>query len=566
MSDYYDLGDLSRAVTTSTQEAQDWFDRGLVWSYAFNHEEAVTCFEKALESDPDCAMAAWGVAYALGPNYNKPWEFFDPVELESVVSRVFAASVRAADLASTTSPVEQGLIAALRHRYPAPDAVEDPSVWNVGYADAMRGVHADHPDDLDVATLFADALMNLTPWELWDQRTGEPAEGSHALEAQEVLDHALSLPGGTEHPGLLHMYIHLMEMSAVPEQALPMAEKLRDLVPDAGHLHHMPTHLDVLCGDYSRVVSSNNLAIRADEKYVERAGPMNFYTLYRCHNYHFKIYGAMFLGQKAIALEACGQLERAVPEELLRVEVPPMADWLEGFLSMRMHVLIRFGMWQEIVDTPLPADPVLYSATTAMVHYARAVAHAASGRVEESLVEQGHFNEAVERVPESRTLFNNTCQDILAVAASMLEGEIEYRRGNHDLAFEALRRSIELDDNLPYDEPWGWMQPTRHAYGALLLEQGDLEQAEATYRADLGVEADIPRAQQHPGNVWSLHGYHECLVRLGKFAEAAIVEQQLRIAKARADVPINASCFCRLSAVDDPADDTCCGSGTCSCC
>ncbi|MGP3975828.1 tetratricopeptide repeat protein [Streptomyces sp. 8N114] len=557
MTYYYDLGRYTRPVSTGVGEAQTWFDRGLLWSYAFNHEEAIDCFERTRELDPECAMASWGIAYALGPNYNKPWERFDPADLETSVSRAFEASAQAERLAHRATPVERALIGALRHRYPRSEAVSDLSVWNHRYAEAMRPVYAEHSEDLDVITLFADALMNLTPWQLWDQRTGEPAPGSFAVEARAVLDHALELPGGPDHPGVLHMYIHLMEMSSVPEQALPMADRLRDLVPDAGHLQHMPTHLDVLCGDYSRVVSSNARAIEADEKSVTRSGPMNFYTLYRCHNYHFKIYGSMFLGQRAVALQTCSELEAAVPEELLGVQVPPMADWLEGLLPMRMHVLVRFGMWQEILDAELPRDPELYCVTTAMMHYAKAIAHAASGRLEAAEAQRALFEEAAGRVPESRTLFNNTCQDILAVAAAMLEGEVEYRKGNVDDAYAALRRSIELDDNLPYDEPWGWMQPTRHAYGALLLEQGHVEEAAAVYRADLGLDGTIPRSQQHPSNVWSLHGYHECLVRQGRGGEAAIIEQQLRLAQARADVPINASCFCRLSAVGESP----CGTG-----
>ncbi|MGH3312367.1 MAG: tetratricopeptide repeat protein [Streptomyces sp.] len=556
MTDYYDLGRYTRPVSTGVGEAQTWFDRGLMWSYAFNHEEAIDCFERTRELDPECAMASWGIAYALGPNYNKPWESFDPAELEMSVSRAFDASAQAERLAHLATPVERALIGALRHRCPQPEAVADLSVWNHRYAEAMRSVYAEHSDDLDVITLFADALMNLTPWQLWDQRTGEPTPGSCAVEARAVLDHALELPGGPDHPGVLHWYIHLMEMSSVPEQALPKADRLRDLVPDAGHLLHMPTHLDVLCGDYSRVVSSNARAIEADEKFVTRSGPMNFYTLYRCHNYHFMIYGSMFLGQRSLALQTCSELEAAVPEELLRVQVPPMADWLEGLLPMRMHVLIRFGMWQEIIDAELPRDPELYCVTTAMMHYAKAIAHAASGRVEAAEAQRAIFEDAAGRVPQSRTLFNNTCQDILAVAAAMLEGEVEYRKGNIDAAYAALRRSIELDDNLPYDEPWGWMQPTRHVYGALLLEQGHVDEAEAVYRADLGLDGTIPRSQQHPGNVWSLHGFHECLVRQGRRGEAAIIEQQLRLAQARADVPINASCFCRLSAFGESSPGT----------
>ena len=214
---------------------------------------------------------------------------------------------------------------------------------------------------------------------------------------------------------------------------------------------------------------------------------------------------------------------------------------------MKMHVLIRFGRWQDIMDAPLPADLDLYCVTTAMLHYAKGVAFAATGRLEEATEHRRLFAAAVGRVPESRTMFNNTCRDILRVAEAMLDGEIEYRRGHYEAAFASLRRSIELDDGLPYDEPWGWMQPTRHAYGALLLEQDLVIEAEAVYRADLGLDDTLARACQHPGNVWSLHGYHECLTRLGKTDQAGIIKQQLKIAAAYADVQISSSCYCRLT-------------------
>ncbi|MET9888972.1 hypothetical protein ABZZ47_01950 [Streptomyces sp. NPDC006465] len=551
--DYYDLGTHGRPVTTSSAEAQLWFDRGLVWSYAFHHEEAVACFEAAAAADPDCAMAYWGIAYALGPNYNKPWEFFDGEDLARTVERTHAAVRLAGEKAGAATPVEQALIAALASRYPRAEPVDDCSVWNTPYADSMRSAYELAPDDLDLAALYADALMNLTPWRLWDLRSGEPAEGARTREAGAVLERALATEAGERHPGLLHLYIHLMEMSPTPETALPVADRLRGLVPDAGHLQHMPTHLDVLCGDYRRVVADNTAAIVADERVRARSGAMNFYTLYRSHDFHFKIYGAMFLGQAKTALETAAQLEASIPEELLRVKSPPMADWLESFLAMRVHVLIRFGRWDDILRLPLPADPRLYCVTTAMLHYARGVALSATGRTAEAEAERGRFREAVSRVPETRMLFNNTCADILAIASAMLDGELEYRKGNHDIAFAALERSIELDDGLPYDEPWGWMQPTRHAYGALLLEQGRVAEAEAVYRADLGLDDTLPRASQHPGNVWSLHGFHECLLRLGKAGEARIVAQQLKIALAVADVPIEASCYCRLETAVDPA-------------
>ncbi len=546
MAGYFDLGRYERPVSTSSPQAREWFTRGLIWVYGFNHEEAAACFQRAIEADDDCAIAHWGLAYALGPNYNKPWEAFDPVDRSVSGSRAHAAAVAAAGRAGTATPAEQALIKAVAHRYPAEYPGEQGSVWNRDYADAMREVYRSHPEDLDVAALFADALLNLTPWALWNTVTGEPAEGAATLEAKDVLETAMAAPGGRDHPGLLHFYIHLMEMSPRPEDALWAGELLRDLVPDAGHLRHMPSHLDVLCGDYLGVVRANGAAIAADEEFAARRGAMNFYTLYRAHDYHFRIYGAMFLGHAGIALQSAGQLAAAITDDLLRVEVPPMADWLEGFVPMRLHVLIRFGRWQEIIGTPLPADQELYCVTTAMTHYARGVAHAATGQTGQALEQRSAFAAARDRVPESRTVFNNSCRDILAVAAAMLDGEIEYRRGRYEEAFASLRRAIELDDGLPYDEPWAWMQPARHAYGALLLEQGHVEEAAAVYRADLGLDGTLPRPCQHPGNVWSLHGYHECLTRLGQHGQAEIIGQQLRFAAAYADVPIRASCFCRL--------------------
>jgi tetratricopeptide (TPR) repeat protein len=541
----FDLGTYGRRASTSSAGAQEWFDRGLVWSYAFNHEQAVRCFEEAIALDGGFALAHWGVAYAAGPNYNKDWDAFDEADLRASLRKAHEAIEHAATL--DAAPVERALIEALRHRFPSPEPADDLTAWTVAYADAMEGVHAEHPDDPDVAALYADALMNITAWQLWDVATGEPAEGARTLEAKRVLDAALEHPGAMRHPGLLHLYIHLMEMSAHPEAALPYADALRDLVPDAGHLQHMPTHIDVLCGDYQRVIADNEKAIAADDRFVAHAGRLNFYSLYRAHNHHFRIYGAMFAGNRRVALAAADDLAAALPEELLRVEVPPMADWLEGFVPMKVHVLVRFGMWDELIALEPPEDAELYAHTAAMTHYGRGVALAAGGRVEEAEAEGERFAAAVARVPETRYLFNNTCADILAVASAMLSGEIAYRKGEHETAFAQLRRAIELDDGLPYDEPWGWMQPTRHAYGALLLEQGEVEAAEAVYAADLGLDHTLGRACQHPNNVWSLHGYHECLERLGKTSEARIVSRQLDLARARADVEIHASCFCRLA-------------------
>ena len=562
-NEYYDLGSFHRPVKTNSSTAQTWFDRGLAWSYAFNHEEAIRCFETAIANDPNCAMAYWGVAYAMGPNYNKPWDVFDDDDLSVTLKRARETIAKAKEVVTiahgydgTTeaATVEAKLIDTLRFRYPLTGPGKDFSTWNREYASAMEGVYRKFGDDLDVATLYAEALMNLTPWQLWELRTGQPAPGARTMEAKRVLDRALAQSGAYRHPGLLHMYIHLMEMSGAPESAMPVANHLRGLVPDAGHLNHMPTHLDILCGDYQRAITSNSDAVSADEKFLAREGPINFYSLYRLHDYHFLIYAAMFAGQSKVSLETARRAEATLPEEVLRVESPPMADWLEGFLSVRLHVLIRFGRWQEIIDLHLPQDQELYCTTTAAMHYAKGVAFAATGKIDEAEEQRTHFHNALERVSPTRTLFNNTCLDILNIAGAMLDGELEYRRGNYDVAFEHLRRSISLDDNLPYDEPWGWMQPTRHAYGALLLEQGHVEQAAAVYIADLGLDDTLPRALQHPNNVWALHGYHECLVRLGRADEITGIQEQLQRAVEVADVPIVSSCFCRLSAVEE-----CCG-------
>lgn len=557
MSDYYDLGRYSRPVSTKSPEAQRWFDRGLIWTYGFNHDEAIRCFRKAAEHDPLCAMAQWGIAYAAGPNYNKQWKAFDVIDLGASLALAHDATAKALALLGGASPAEQEIIRPLTKRYPSRDPAQVTPIWNDDYASAMRAACKAFPNDLDIVALAAEALMNRTPWTLWDTTKGVAADGADTLEAAAMLEYAMALPGGMAHAGILHMYIHLMEMSPFPERALQAADGLRNLVPDAGHLCHMPTHIDVLCGQYRDVVDSNAIAIAADRKYLAREGAVNFYSLYRCHNYHFKIYGAMFLGDPEAALSAADEMIATISADLLRVASPPMADWLEGFVPMKMHALIRFGRWPDILAIELPEDRALFCVTTAMIHYAKAVAHGVLGQIAAAEAEAARFDSARADVPPSRYLFNNACIDILAIAAEMMRGEIAYRRGNVDEAFAHLRRSVELDDALPYDEPWGWMQPTRHALGALLLEQGRVAEAADVYRADLGFDATLSRACQHPDNVWSLHGYHDCLVRLGRDEEARIIGQRLNLARARAKVPVLSSCFCTRSAGAAPASCCC---------
>ncbi|WP_170449845.1 tetratricopeptide repeat protein [Ruegeria arenilitoris] len=550
MSDYYDLGTHGCPVTTSSDQAQLWFDRGLVWTYGYNHEEAVVCFQRALEHDPDCAMAHWGVAYAAGPNYNLPWDLLDDRGKAKALNCAYDATQCALALLDRCTPVERELIRALPARYPQRDPAPDMHRWDHDFADAMRAAFAAQPDHLDLRTIYVESLLNLTPWQMWDLRTGQPAEGAATLEAQEALEWAMANdPAAMSHPGLLHLYVHLMEMSPTPEKALNAGDVLRTLVPDAGHLVHMPTHIDVLCGHYQNVVHWNEQAVIADLKYYQREGAFNIYTGYRQHNYHFVIYGALFLGQMEPALRANTGLWDTTPEEMLRIESPPMADYFESYMAMGPHILIRFGRWEEAKALPLPPDPDLYLTVTATTHYARAIAHAATGDVVAAEAEERLFLAAKDRVPETRLLHNNRVIDLLGIAREMLRGEIEYRKGNFDTAFAHLRHSVELDDNLPYDEPWGWMQPTRHALGALLFEQGHVAEAEAVYREDLGLGGTLSRASIHPDNVWSLKGLHDCLKARDAVEELQLIRQRLDLALARADRSVGASCFCAQAAM-----------------
>ena len=539
---YFDLGSFSRPIATTSCEAQAWFDRGLVWLYGFNHEEAIVCFDRALAADPGCVMAHWGIAHAIGPNYNKAWEFFSPEEKVSALSRAHQALADAKLHGARAAPMERAMLDALAHRFPADPTVEDYGPWNDGFATAMRQVHAEFPGDLDVVAIFAEALMNRTPWKLWDLKRRRPADGASTAEAQAVLERAFAAdPGAWDHPGLLHLYIHLMEMSPTPEKALPHGDRLVDLVPDSGHLVHMATHIDVLCGDYQNVVWRNQRAIEVDRKFFAHAGGENFYTVYRIHNLHFRIYGAMFLARPTAALEAADALIAALPEPVVRF----LPELFEAFVAMKLHVLIRFGRWAEIMDQTFPADAELYSHTTATLRYARTVALANLGRSAETVAERDAFYSAMAAVQEERMVFNNPCSAVLRVAEQMLLGEVAYKSGRTEEGLEHLRQSVQLDDELLYDEPWGWMQPTRHALGALLMDARKFDEAEAVYRADLGLDETLPRPCQHPRNVWSLHGLDECLRRRGETLERGHIKLLLDQALARAEVPIRASCYCR---------------------
>jgi tetratricopeptide (TPR) repeat protein len=547
---YFQLHERTRPVTTVSPAAQRWFDRGLAWAYAYNQEEAVTCFRDALKHDPGCAMAWWGIAFAAGPFYNRPWIRYSPAEIAETLAVCVAASRRACELAERATPPERALIDAICARYPLEEA---PSLERLhraqnDFAAAMRTAHQAFPEDADIASLFAEAAITRTPRRLWNIRTGQPMAGSDTLEAMEVLERAMARveeKGAPPHPGMLHVYIHLLEMSGFPEKALKAADRLRDMARDEGHFHHMPAHIYVQCGDYAQSVAVSQLAVDADDRYLARVGPHNFYTTARCHDLHLLIYAAMMAGQFKPALEAADRIVGTATPELLDRRRPFMASILDGYSAMRTHVLVRFGKWSELAREPAPPHPELTPMRVAMHAYGQGVANAALARLAAAEAAKNAFRTALESVGEDSIFLSNRTRDILAVAEAMLEGELEYRKGNCEPAFAALRLAVERDDNLNYTEPWAWMHPPRHALGALLAEQGRFSEAEIAYREDLGLLAGVARCCQHPDNIWALTGLLECVERDGRDDEAAQLRQRLAFARARADVKVGASCCCR---------------------
>lgn len=532
---HYEIGVVGRPVSTSNAEAQLWFDRGLALTWGYNNEEAIVCFERAAELDPGLAMAHWGKAYALGTNYNSP------TMTDDASRAAYESLQRALERLDGVTPVERDLVLAMRARYAWP-APADRMPLEQAYAAEMRELRAAYPDDADIAAMTAEALMQLRPWKLWS-REGVPAPETPEIVA--VLEAGLAR--WPDHPVLCHLYIHATEASPNPSSALPAARRLEDLVPGVGHLVHMPSHTYVWTGKYDDVVRVNLAAVEADERFVEHAGRNNVYTLYRVHNYHFVAYGGMFEGRRELALDAAREIERTIPAEL----IASMPDLTEVFLATPYHVLVRFGRWDEILAEPEPRGAELM-ATRAVWRYARGVAFASLGRVEEAQREQELFLQAKAAVPPTRLLFQNEVARVLEVAERVLAGEIAYRAGEVERGFALLREAIALDERLNYDEPWGWMEPAQHALGALLVDQGRYQEALEVYQANL---------KRYPENGWALHGLGECLEELGREREAAEVRARFEIAWARADTPIPGSCFCRVrpeaSAVEAQAEAQC---------
>ena len=458
---------------------------------------------------------------------------------------------KARSRAHCATQLENRFVEALASRFQKPHAVspEEYDRWDDAYAAEMRRLHYAYPQDQDVAALFIEALITRTPRRLWNVKTGEQAHGSDILEALNVIERAIALSdqqGKVPSPAILHLHIHALEMSNWPERGQRSADTLSDMCPDGGHLNHMPGHIYVLSGNYERARLASQKAIRANDKYLAYAGPFTFYTVACCHDLHLMMHTCMFLGRYKDAIDAAEKICSLLTKDVLTVkDRPKFSMSLEGYYSTKMHVMVRFGRWNEIIDLPLPDDPQVYPVTTAMYHYAKGISHAFLKNFDQADEERQRFRESVARIPQERRFFNNPAHSILAVAEKMLDGELEYHKGNYEAAYAHLRKSVSLDDDLQYIEPWAWMHPPRHALAALLLEQGHYVEAEGIYRDDLGLTGKIQRCAQHPDNVWSLHGLAECLLRKDDRNELPTIRAKLASALAMADVPITSSCMCR---------------------
>jgi tetratricopeptide (TPR) repeat protein len=511
------LGSQGRQVTTSSAEAQRYFDQGLCFLYAFNHDEAIRSFKAAADIDPACAMAWWGIAIANGPHINNPAV---PPERAKAA---WEALTKAREAAAKANKTEQALIAALAKRYADPQP-EDRKPLDEAYAAAMREVWKAHPDDADVGALFAESLMDLRPWDFWTP-DGQPQPGTE----ERVATLEAVIAKAPDHSLALHLYIHAVEASPHPGKAIGAADRLRNLQPGLGHLVHMPSHIDVRLGEWAKAIESNTKAIEADLIYREQSPRQGFYHVYMAHNHHMLAYAAIMRGQSKLAIGAINAMGKGIPPEWVK-ENAAVAD---GFTAMPLEILVRFGKWEEVLAAPEP--PEYLPIARALRHCSRGVAYAAKGEVEKAKAEQAAFLAAKAKLPAEARFGNNAAADLMGVAEHLLEGEILVREGKTDAAVAALREAVKREDALKYDEPPDWIHPVRHALGATLLAAGRAAEAEQVYRDDL---------KKLPHNGWSLFGLARSLEMQGKRDEAAKAEAQFKAAWRHADITITSSCLC----------------------
>ena len=508
------LGGYHRRIRTSSAQAQRYFDQGLRLVYAFNHDEAQKAFEEAARLDPTCAICHWGAALCLGPNINLP-------AIPDRAAMAVREARTAAKLAKHASPVERALIGALQKRYTDPPPADPAAQKKIdeAYAAAMKDVARRFPADLDVQTLYAESMMDLRPWDLWTL-DGKPQPGTTEIVA--TLERVLAK--NPTHPGANHYYVHAVEASPRPDRALASAKRLEAMMPDAGHLVHMPAHIYIRTGRYEEASAANRRAIDADARYIAKAGPQSIYQMYVAHNHQFLFASAMFSGRSAESIRAARDTVAAIPVEMLK-EMP-------GFdiaLNYPTFALVRFGRWEEALKEPMPPEDFPFA--RAMTHYGRGVALSALGRSSEAAAEKAELDRIAAAIPADATESLNSARDLLAVASRTLAGRMAARSGDRATAVGELAAAVALEDRLKYAEPPDWYYPVRQTLGAVLLEAGQGREAERVYREDL---------ERNPKNGWSLFGLAKALDAQGNTGADA-VRKEFREAWRHADVELASS-------------------------
>jgi tetratricopeptide (TPR) repeat protein len=515
------LGSYSRKITTTSPKAERFFNQGLGFYHGFNHGAAIRAFQEAARIDPKCAMAHWGIALANGPHINFP--LVPPPAAELAWKELQLAQ----ENSEKAAPVEKALIAALGKRYANPQPV-DRKPLDEAYAAAMREVWKQFPDDPDAGALFAEAMMDLRPWDQWT-RDGQPNPGTEEILA--TLDAVLKL--NPNHPFANHLYIHAVEASRNPERADVAADRLRNLQPGLAHNVHMPSHIDIRRGRWQQAIETNEKAIVADKRYRKIVGPpTRLLPVYAAHNRHMLAYGALMTGQREVAMKHV----RAMVAELPAKFVKESPDFADGFVAVPLEVLVRFGRWDEILAEPNNYSPKM-PFVRAFHHAARATAFAAKGETTNARKEQALFVERAKLVPTQAQLGNNTAAAVISLATHMLEGEILVAEKNIDAGVAELQTAVKEEDALKYDEPPAWMIPVRHSLGAVLMKAGRYAEAEQVYRDDLA---------RLPDNGWSLYGLADSLRQQKKNEEeAATVNAKFTATWAKADTKIATSCLCQ---------------------
>ena len=437
------MGGQHYEVTTASNMAQRYFDQGLTWGYAFNHDEAIRSFTEATRLDPECAMAWWGIALCNGPHIN------NPILPPDRAAAAWDALQEAVALKGRVTPKERALITALEKRYADPPP-EDRAFLDRAYADAMREVLRTYPDDPDIGALFAEAMMDLRPWDLW-KKDGTAQPGTEeVLATLEQVFHQDPL-----NPLANHLYIHAVEASPHPTMANAAADRLRDMVPASGHLVHMPSHIDVLTGRWAQASAQNERAIKADRKYTAMSPKQGFYRMYMIHNHHMLAFAAMMEGRSKVAIRSAREVVDSVPKDYAHTE----SALVDPFMHAKYDVLKRFGMWDEILAEPAP--PSFLRITTAMWRFNRGLALANKKQLDKAERERAAFHDAVAAIPDDAMMAINPAKTILSIARHMLDAEIAYHGGRRDAAIELLRKAVAIEDSLIYMEPPGWVQPMR---------------------------------------------------------------------------------------------------------